>query len=139
MELSHNRRKALAYFHPLAAACCTRIFPAYPEEANLLEIPYDTARAVMGLLLSVLLVHDTTRFAEGEARARTGVPGVGASFKRVFVETSVTDRSLSACSQAGLVNNLNDGLAWGLFPLLFAAGGLTVGNVGLLAGLYPAV
>ncbi len=47
-----NRRKALAYFHPLAAACCTRIFPDYPEEANLLEIPYDTARAVMGLLLS---------------------------------------------------------------------------------------
>lgn len=47
-----NRRKALAYFHPLAAACCTGIFPAYPEEANLLEIPYDTARAVMGLLLS---------------------------------------------------------------------------------------
>ena len=97
------------------------------------------AFSVMGLLLSVLFVHDTTRFAEGEARLRTGVPGVGTSFKRVFVETSVTDRSLSACSQAGLVNNLNDGLAWGLFPLLFASGGLTVGNIGLLAGLYPAV
>ena len=97
------------------------------------------AFSVMGLLLSVLFVHDTTRFAEGEARSRTGVPGVGASFKQVFIETSVTDRSLSACSQAGLVNNLNDGLAWGLFPLLFASGGLTVGNIGLLAGLYPAV
>jgi MFS family permease len=97
------------------------------------------AFSVMGLLLSVLFVHDTTRFAEGEARSRTGVPGVGASFRRVFIETSVTDRSLSACSQAGLVNNLNDGLAWGLFPLLFASGGLTVGNIGLLAGLYPAV
>jgi predicted TIM-barrel fold metal-dependent hydrolase len=47
-----NRRKAIAYFHPLAAACCTSIFPAFPEEANLVEIPYDTARAVMGLLLS---------------------------------------------------------------------------------------
>jgi predicted TIM-barrel fold metal-dependent hydrolase len=47
-----NRRKAIAYFHPLAAACCTRIFPDLPEEANLIEIPYDTARTVMGLLLS---------------------------------------------------------------------------------------
>jgi predicted TIM-barrel fold metal-dependent hydrolase len=47
-----NRRKALCYFHPLAASCCTRIFQEFPEEANLIEIPYDTARAVMGLLLS---------------------------------------------------------------------------------------
>ena len=42
-----NRRKAIAYFHPLAAACCTRLFPTLPEEANLVEIPYDTARAVV--------------------------------------------------------------------------------------------
>jgi predicted TIM-barrel fold metal-dependent hydrolase len=47
-----NRRKALCYFHPLAAACCTRIFPDIPLEATLVEIPYDTARAVIGLLLS---------------------------------------------------------------------------------------
>ena len=47
-----NRRKALAYFHPLAGACCTRLFPDYPVEANLVEIPYDTGRAVMGFLLS---------------------------------------------------------------------------------------
>ena len=47
-----NRRKAVAYFHPLAAACCTRIFPALPLEANLVEIPYDTARTVMGFLLT---------------------------------------------------------------------------------------
>jgi MFS family permease len=97
------------------------------------------AFSVTGLILSLLFVRDTTRFAESEGRARTGGPVVGASFRRVFVETSVTDRSLSACSQAGLVNNLNDGLAWGLFPLLFASAGLTVGNIGLLAGLYPAV
>ena len=47
-----NRRKAIAYFHPLAAACCTRIFPDLPLEANLVEIPYDTARTVMGFLLT---------------------------------------------------------------------------------------
>ena len=47
-----NRREAVAYFHPLAAACCTRVFPDIPLETNLVEIPYDTARAVVGLLLS---------------------------------------------------------------------------------------
>ena len=47
-----NRRKAVAYFHPLAAACCTRLFPTLPLEANLVEIPYDTARTVVGFLLT---------------------------------------------------------------------------------------
>src|SRR5204862_291902 len=52
---------------------------------------------------------------------------------------SVADRNLSSCSQAGLVNNLNDGVAWGLFPLLYASAGLAVADVGLLAAIYPAV
>ena len=56
-----------------------------------------------------------------------------------MVRTSLREPALSACSQAGLVNNLNDGLAWGLLPLLFVRGGLPVGQVGLLAALYPAV
>jgi MFS family permease len=60
-------------------------------------------------------------------------------FAEVLARTSWRDRSLSAVSQAGLVNNLNDGLAWGLFPLFFAAGGLGVAQIGLLAGLYPGV
>jgi MFS family permease len=95
--------------------------------------------SVVGLFLSLFLVRDTTTFAEHEARSRLGDSSVSRSFRRVFADTSVRDRSLSACSQAGLVNNLNDGLAWGLFPLLFASGGLTVGNIGLLAAVYPAV
>jgi MFS family permease len=57
----------------------------------------------------------------------------------VFVRTSQTDPDLSAVCQAGLVNNLNDGMAWGLFPLLFAAAGLSLGESGALAALYPAV
>jgi MFS family permease len=94
--------------------------------------------SIVGLLLSMFLVRDTIAFAESEARSRSRVR-TSTSFRWVFVQTSVRDRSLSACSQAGLVNNLNDGLAWGLFPLLFASAGLTVGNIGLLAGVYPAV
>lgn len=60
-------------------------------------------------------------------------------FGEILLRTSWRDRTLSAVSQAGMVNNLNDGLAWGLFPLFFAAGGLGVARIGLLAGLYPGV
>ena len=61
------------------------------------------------------------------------------SFTEVLLRTSWRDRSLSTVGYAGLVNNLNDGLAWGLFPLFFAAGGLGVAQIGLLASLYPSV
>jgi MFS family permease len=57
----------------------------------------------------------------------------------VFTLTSFREKALSSCSQAGLVNNLNDGLAWGLFPIAFADAGLRVGRIGILAALYPAV
>ena len=61
------------------------------------------------------------------------------SFKEVFLLTSWKNRTLFGISQAGLINNLNDGLAWGLFPLFFAAAGLSVAQIGLLAGIYPGV
>ena len=57
----------------------------------------------------------------------------------MFRRTSFSDKALSSCSQAGLVNNLNDGLAWGLLPIFFADAGLSVGRIGVLAALYPAV
>jgi MFS family permease len=113
------------------------------------------AYAGLGLGLSALLVRETRGHAELEAdlteaaRAtglgsasagpRGGAGGERLSTRQVFVLASVRERALSACSQAGLVNNLNDGLAWGLLPLLFTRSGLAVGQVGLLAALYPAV
>ena len=63
----------------------------------------------------------------------------GLTTGQVFTPTSFKDRSLSAASQAGLVNNLNDGLAWGLFPVLFVSSGLSLNQVGILAAAYPAV
>jgi MFS family permease len=95
--------------------------------------------ATCGLLLSALFVRDTTAFARSEARAQPGPIVPARSFSRIFIDTSFRDRTLAACSQAGLVNNLNDGVAWGLFPLLFASGGLAVAKVGALAAVYPAV
>ena len=58
--------------------------------------------------------------------------------REIFWRTSLRDRNLSSISQAGLVNNLNDGMAWGLFPIVFAAAQMDLARIGTLAALYPA-
>lgn len=90
-----------------------------------------------GFLLSAFVVKETRAHAEQEARS--GPATASLSSADVFHLTTWKDRNLSSATQAGLVNNLNDGLAWGLFPLIFAAAGLGLDAIGLLAGLYPAV
>jgi MFS family permease len=100
------------------------------------------AYAALGLGLSTLLVRETHGHAHLEAANHvTADEGLhdALSTREVFVLTSFGERALSSCSQAGLVNNLNDGLAWGLFPLFFADAGLSVGRIGILAAIYPAV
>jgi MFS family permease len=94
--------------------------------------------AVLGLLLSVFVVRETRHHAAHEA-AISGSTAPPLSQREVFRRTSFTDRNLSSISQAGLVNNLNDGMAWGLFPLWFAALGMSLAQIGLLAAVYPAV
>jgi MFS family permease len=96
---------------------------------------------VLGLAASVLGVRETRQHAHAEARNHPGGHPIGADLtgRAIFTRTSFTDPALSSASQAGMVNNLNDGLAWGLFPLLFAAAGLSIARIGVLAALYPAV
>ena len=96
------------------------------------------AYAGLGLGVSVLFVRETHGHAHHEAAVRSSTT-TAVSTRAVFVSTSFREPALSAASQAGLVNNLNDGLAWGLLPLLFADHGLSVGGIGVLAALYPAV
>jgi MFS family permease len=92
-----------------------------------------------GLALSVLVVRDTSSHVTHEAATlRAGGPAELLSPREVFWRTTLHDRNLSSVSQAGLVNNLNDGMAWGLFPLVFAASGLRLDAIGALAALYPA-
>ncbi len=92
-----------------------------------------------GLLLSVLLVRDTTHHVTHESRLRQETAAdAGLSQREIFWRTSFTDRNLSSASQAGLVNNLNDGMAWGLFPLYFVAAGMNLEQIGSLAAIYPA-
>ena len=100
------------------------------------------AYAALGLGLSTFFVRETRGHAHQEARDHVGHAHLhGAlSTREVFVLTSFKERALSSCSQAGLVNNLNDGLAWGVFPLFFAqTTDLSVGRIGVLAAVYPGV
>jgi MFS family permease len=94
--------------------------------------------AAAGLILSALVVRDTR---DHVALERTQNPRVetSLSFGEVFLQTSLTNRNLFAASQAGLVNNLNDGMSWGIFPLFFAAAGLGIERIGILKGVYPAI
>ncbi len=94
------------------------------------------AYAVIGLALSVLLVRETHHFVSHEAAAHAEST---LTQKEIFTRTSFTDKNLSSITQAGLVNNLNDGMAWGLFPILFAAHAISLEKIGWLAAIYPAV
>ena len=112
--------------------------------------------ALAGLLLSFFFVRESQGHARHEAARlsassqppagdrtptpdRTSFSQEAPSFKEIFLLTSWKNKTLFGVSQAGLVNNLNDGLAWGLFPLFFAAEGLPLAQIGLLAGIYPGV
>ena len=108
-------------------------------------MPAGDRRIELGLGLSTVAVKETRGHARLEAAThRPRADGLhdhlhGALTNRqVFIQTSFREPALSSASQAGLVNNLNDGLAWGLFPILFAGAGLSVGRIGVLAALYPA-
>ena len=93
-----------------------------------------------GLLLSVLAVRETQQHVTHELEIHPEErQEVQPTQREIFRRTSLSDRNLSSICQAGLVNNLNDGVAWGLFPLAFAAAGMTLAQIGLLAAVYPAV
>lgn len=92
-----------------------------------------------GLLLSALAVRETRHHVAHEIRHHHAGAGAALGQLEIFRRTSLSDRNLSSVSQAGLVNNLNDGMAWGLFPLVFAAAGMELARIGQLAAIYPAV
>jgi len=92
--------------------------------------------AGLGLGVSTLFVRETRGYTAAEEGNPS--PAVPTPWRRLAWRTSVADPTLSAASQAGFVNNLNDGLAWGLLPIVQAAAGLSIGQIGLLAAAYPA-
>jgi len=94
------------------------------------------AYAGAGLAVSTLFVRETT----GHVRLEQ-TPGAPAkpAWRSIVARTTFRDRSLSAACQAGLVNNLNDGMAWGLLPIFYAARGMSIGQIAVLTAIYPAV
>jgi MFS family permease len=96
--------------------------------------------AITALLLSILFVRDTgAHVALEQARDHADADGTAPRLRTAFAQASFRVPALRSCSQAGLVNNLNDGLAWGLVPLFLAAHGAGVGAIGLVAAVYPGV
>lgn len=97
------------------------------------------AFVALGLLLSVFVVRETKAHAAHEANLRADPNLRPMSSREVFCLASFKDRDLSSISQAGLVNNLNDGMAWGLFPLVYTTRGMSLAQVGTLAAIYPGI
>ena len=93
---------------------------------------------ILGLLCSMLLIRDTREHVALEV-ARHGPTAQSMRFWDVFRRTSFGDRNLFVASQAGLVNNLNDGMSWGILPLFFTSYGLSIERIGILKAVYPAV
>jgi len=113
----------------LAAEYGLRPEPFYPG----------VAFVVMGLGLSIFAVRETKQHVVAEAAQSAALSAEALPSRReVFWRTTIADRNLSSVTQAGLVNNLNDGMVWGLFPLYFAAAGISLRQIGTLVALYPA-
>jgi MFS family permease len=136
--LAMGFNEAAGYVAVAATAMATG---AIAEHAGLRPEPFllGTAYLVLALGLSTLAVRETRDHARAEAAQHPVQTATEVTTAQIARRTSFTDKALSAASQAGMVNNLNDALAWGIFPLLFAAHGLNIGQIGILAALYPAV
>ncbi len=124
----------------LALAVTAFLTGAIASAAGLRPAPFFLGIAIVGLGLgaSVLFVRETHGHAISESRAASSPPAAGLGWLALAWRSTVADRSLSAASQAGLVNNLNDALVWGLLPIVWLSAGLDLGQIGLLAAAYPA-
>lgn len=87
-----------------------------------------------GLVGSIFFIKDTKHHVAKETVSNT-IPRL----KNIFWDTTWKDKNLGSVTQAGLINNLNDGMTWGIFPILLASKGFTIGEIGIITAIYPAV
>ncbi len=153
IDLAGPARRGLAmglnefagYLSVAVAAYCSAVIA---QKYGLRPYPFllGAGVSIAGCILSAIFVKETKGFADVEhAQRNQDGENNGASaphtlgFREVFLRTSWGDKNLFSCSQAGLVNNLNDAAAWGLFPLYFASLGFSISEIGILAAVYPGV
>lgn len=141
MDLVNEKERGLAMglneFAGYLAVAGTAYFTAsVAAEYGLRPYPFYIGifLVVLGLLFTLFLVRDTTAYVTGAP-----VKDTGRSSRSIFLRTTLTDKNLSAITQAGFVNNLNDGMVWGLLPVVLLARSYTLTDIGLIAGVYPAV
>jgi len=143
IDLVGSRRRGLAmglneaagYLAVAGAALCSGYAAGvYGDRAALLLV--GGVSASLGLLVTALFVRESRPYAQAETAASSQARP---SFREVFKMTSWKNRSLFSVSQAGMVNNLNDAMAWGLFPIYFASQGLSLPSISMLSAIYPAV
>lgn len=120
----------------LAVAMVAFLTGLIASEYGLRPYPFyiGIALSLMGLLGSWLLIKDTKHHIAAEATS-SKIP----KLKNIFWETTWKNKNLGSVTQAGLINNLNDGMAWGLFPILLATKGFTIAQIGIVTAIYPAV
>ena len=92
------------------------------------------ALSIIGLTLSWLFVKDTSKHVSLES-SQSNIP----KLNHLFWQTTWLNKNLGSVTQAGFINNLNDGMVWGLLPLLLASKGFAIGDIGVIAATYPAV
>ncbi len=121
------------------AVALMAFFTAYiADQFGIYPYPFyvGLAVAVIGLLITWIFVKDTSGFVQTEAETTSSsIPRL----KNIFLETSFTNHNLSAVTQAGLVNNLNDGMVWGLLPIILIQKKFSLLDIGVITSIYPAV
>jgi MFS family permease len=123
----------------LAVAIAAYVSALIAAQYGLRPLPFylGIVFTISGLLLSLFLAKETSGHAQLEVE-ESGLGRSSLAFREVFLQASWKNKNLFSCSQAGLASNFNDGVSWGLFPLFFAAQGLSIDKIGFLAAVYPA-
>ncbi len=141
MDLVDEKQRGLAmglneFSGYLAVALVAFLTGWLATEHGLRPVPFYTGIILVfaGLFGTIFWVKDTRRHVEA-AIATSEMPRL----RHLFWQTTWKHRNLGSVSQAGLINNLNDGMIWGILPLLLMAKGFTLAQIGLAAGIYPAV
>lgn len=141
MDLAGEKQRGLAmgineFAGYLAVGIVAFLTSLIAEKYGVRPYPFyiGIAISILGLLLTIIWVKDTNKFAVKEAQN-----SVISKTKNIFLTTTFIDKNLSSITQAGLVNNLNDGMIWGLLPILLLQLKLSIQNIGIITAIYPSV